>query len=99
MDELRLTVIQKDASDNPAVTANSDSDAHSDANPVVTLYSVVILYSSDRGSDALYSSIVIECVYGPTLYTAVVPARRIITAPEQSLNRACRGVLARRQIP
>ena len=92
-------MIQKDASDNPAVMPSSDSDVCSDANSVVTLYSVVILYSSDGGSDALYSSVVTQCVYGPTLYTAVVPARRIDSAPEQSLNRACRGILARRQTP
>ena len=60
MGELRLTVIQKDASDTPSSDNLSDSDVCSDANLVVTLYSVVILYSSDRGSDALYSSIVIE---------------------------------------
>ena len=94
-----MTVKQNECSDNPAVTPRSDSDARSDANPVVTLYSVVILYSSDRGSDSLYSSVVTQCVYGPTLYTAVVPARRIDSAPEQSLNRACRGILARRQTP
>ena len=60
MDEKRLTVTKKDASDKPSSDNLSDSDVCSDANPVVTLYSVVILYSSDRGSDALYSSIVIE---------------------------------------
>jgi len=60
LDEKRLTVTKKDASDKPSSDNLSDSDAHSDANPVVTLYSVVILYSSDRGSDSLYSSIVIE---------------------------------------
>ena len=97
-------MIQKDASDqtssdNLSDALRSDSDVCSDANLVVTLYSVVTVYASDRGSDALYSSIVIEWENGPALYTAVVPARRIITAPEQSLNRACRGFLARRQIP
>ena len=73
MDEKRLTVIQKDASDKPSSDNLSDSDAHSDANPVVTLYSVVILYSDSdasslvvtlysvvMNSDGLYSSIVIE---------------------------------------
>ena len=99
LDEKRLTVSQKDASDksssdNLAVMLYSDapsdlsSDAYSD-----DLYSVVM------NSDLLHSSIVIEWENGPVLYTAVVPARRIITAPEQSLNRACRGILARRQTP
>ena len=60
MDGKRLTVSQKDASDQSSSDNLSDSDAHSDANLVVTLYSVVTVYASDRGSDALYSSIVIE---------------------------------------
>ena len=60
MDGKRLKVIQKDASDKPSSDNLSDSDVCSDANPVVTLYSVVTAYASDRGSDSLYSSIVIE---------------------------------------
>ena len=64
MDEKRLTVIQKDASDqtssdNLSDALRSDSDAHSDQ-PSDLLYSVVTLYSVVMNSDLLYSSIVIE---------------------------------------
>ena len=63
MDEKRLTVIQKDASDQsssdkPVVTAYSDS--YSSDNLSEVLYSVVTLYSVVMNSDVLYSSIVIE---------------------------------------
>ena len=47
---------QNECSDNLVVILYSSSDAHSDDCLVVTLYSVVIVYSSNRGSDSLYSS-------------------------------------------
>jgi len=63
LDEKRLTVSQKDASDQsssdkPVVTAYSDS--YSSDNLSEVLYSVVTLYSVVMNSDVLYSSIVIE---------------------------------------
>ena len=69
MDGKRLTVIQKDASDetssdNLVVTLYSDSDASSDAYSVVTLYSVVmnsdVLYSSSNRGLSLYSVVIRE---------------------------------------
>jgi hypothetical protein len=66
-------VNQKDASDqtssdNLAVMPYSDSDVCSDANSLVTVYSIVILYSSDGGSDVLYSS----SDRGGSLYSVVI---------------------------
>ena len=64
MDEKRLTVTKKDASDqtssdNLSDDLDSDSDVCSDE-PSEVLYSVVTLYSVVMNSDVLYSSIVIE---------------------------------------
>jgi hypothetical protein len=66
-------VNQKDASDqtssdNLAVMPYSDSDVCSDANLVVTLYSIVTLYSVVMSSDALYSS----SDRGGSLYSVVI---------------------------
>ena len=71
MDEKRLTVSQKDASDQsssdkPVVTVYSDS--YSSDNLSEVLYSVVTLYSVVMNSDVLYSS----SNRGLSLYSVVI---------------------------
>ena len=72
MDEKRLTVSQKDASDQsssdkPVVTAYSDSYSSDSDEPSEVLYSVVTLYSVVMNSDVLYSS-----NRGGSLYSVVI---------------------------